>query len=86
MKIEVFFLHIIYIYKNFLGTPCCANCIEGGREAAISSVHVKSFSLIVFFQKAVQKCMNSHVHVSLFFSEGSAEVYEQPCACQLPFF
>ena len=31
--------------------------------------------------------MNSHVHVSLFFfSEGSAEVYEQPCACQLSFF
>ena len=66
MKIGLFFTY--HIYNNFLGTPCCANCIEGGREAAISSVHVKSFSLIVFF------------------SEGSAEVYEQPCACQLVFF
>ena len=90
MKIKAFFfankdLFFNILYKNFLGTPCLRQ-LHGGREKAISSVHVQSLSLIVFFQKAVQKCMNSQVHVSLFFSEGSAEVYEQPCACQLSFF
>ena len=33
-----------------------------------------------------QQCACEELQLDCIFSEGSAEVYEQPCACQLPFF
>ena len=99
MKIEVFF-YILYIYINFLGTPCLCQLHRGRKGGSNQQCACEELQLdcifsegsaevyeqpcacqLVFFQKAVQKCMNSHVHVSFLFSEASAKVHEQLCAC-----
>ena len=75
-KIKAFFWRIrvfLYIlYKNFLGTPCTVPTAwrkgESNQQCACAELQ-----LDCFFQKAVQKCMNSHVHASLFFFQKAVQ-------------